>query len=69
MTDRNTDILRDIMTRDNAKFKQKADMGDATGISMSMENAGARKVSNGDPNSFDHTVTHRDPDTTWAIRK
>lgn len=59
------DVLRDIMTRPNANFKQKADMGSATGISFAMENHGARRVSNGDPNSFDSSVTHRDPEPTW----
>lgn len=65
MTDRNTDILKDVMSRDNASFKQQYDMGQATSISLQMENAGARKVSNGDPNSYDSSVTHRDPAPPW----
>jgi hypothetical protein len=35
-TDRNSDILRDIMTRPDARTRQRADMGDAEGISFTM---------------------------------
>lgn len=59
-----SDILKDVMTRDNAAYKQRADMGEALHTAFVMEGNGARRISNADPSDNNRIVstTHRDPE-------